>query len=450
MSALEDAIRDTLRAEATSLGEVHPLRLPPAGASGRAQPAGRVGRTGWLRSWRGPALAVALVLLVAATLVTLKSVQDRHPVPASPSGVVGPAGTPRYYLAFGGIQGAGTSRGLGIIAGDEQTGRILGSFLLGQGDNVLSGGLGAGAADDRTFVVTGAVGRTSPSAPPVIGSHRWFLLHLVPGSARPVRVSKLAVKAPPDGHATAIALSGDGTELAVAWDTSKDSGPVARKDAPKNISRSITLSIYSVATGRLQHSWSATISTSFEAGLPISDLSWVGDTAVGFAVIDNPQVREEVRVLDLSAARTDLLTASHVVWSQYVPGPRGDVYQEDTPRACGTPTLTGNGQAVVCGNSIYSADDKRLTAVWLAYPLATPTRPRVIGSVLQPKDVSSVSPVSVDWANASGTELIGSWFSVVVTFPGGVKSSSSTGFRGFVGAGTVRQFPRIHDPKVIW
>ena len=449
MSPLEAVIRDTLRSEATSLHEVRPLRLPPVGASGGAQPVGRVRRTGWLRTWRGPALAVALVLLVAATLVTLKSVEDRQSAPASPGGVVGPAGTPRYYLTFGAIRGAGTSRGLGIIAGDEQTGRTLGSFLLGPGD-VLSGGLGAGAADDRTFVVTGAVGWSMPSAPPVTGSPRWFLLRIVPGSASPVRVSKLSVKAPPNGHAMAMALSGDGTELAVAYDTSKDSRPAPRKDAPKDISRSITLSIYSVATGRLQRSWSATISTSFDAGPPISNLSWVGDSTVGFAVTYNPQVREEVRVLDLGTAGTDLLAASQVVWSQYVPGPRGDIYQEDTPQACDDPTLTGNGQAVVCGNGVYSAASKRLTAIWLSYPLATPTRPRVIGSVPQPADVSSVSPVSVDWANASGTELIGSWVPDVVTFPGGVKTSSSTGSSGFIGGGTVSQFPWIHNPRVTW
>jgi hypothetical protein len=66
---------------------------------------------------------------------------------------------------------------------------------------------------------------------------------------------------------------------------------------------------------------------------------------VGFAVTYNPQVREEVRTLDLNAVGADLFSASHVVWSQYVRGPRGDIYHEDTPRACGTPKLTGNGQA---------------------------------------------------------------------------------------------------------
>lgn len=78
MSPLEDEIRDTLRSEATRLREVRPLRLAPAGAHDGAQPAGRTRRTGWLLTWRGPAVAVAVVLLAAATLVTLKSAEGRR------------------------------------------------------------------------------------------------------------------------------------------------------------------------------------------------------------------------------------------------------------------------------------------------------------------------------------------------------------------------------------
>ena len=80
---------------------------------------------------------------------------------------------------------------------------------------------------------------------------------------------------------------------------------------------------------------------------------------------------------------------------------------EPTTHACDTPFLTGNGQAVLCGNSTYSARDKRLSAVWLAYPLATPTRPRILGSVQEPQNVSAFDgSISVDWTNPSGTEII--------------------------------------------
>ncbi len=159
----------------------------------------------------------------------------------------------------------------------------------------------------------------------------WYLVRIVPGSASPFRVRKLPIKSPPPGGVNAMALSADGSELAVAYGTGKNPVQDPRKDAPKEVRRSVTLSIYSVATGRLRHSWSGTMSASSADPFLISDLSWVGDSTVGFAVTYNPQVSEEVRTLDLSAAGADLLTASHVVWSQYVRGP-GATSTTRTPR----------------------------------------------------------------------------------------------------------------------
>ena len=53
--------------------------------------------------------------------------------------------------------------------------------------------------------------------------------------------------------------------------------------------------VYSVVTGRLRHSWSAGISATAGNPRPIADLSWVGNSAVGFAVTYSPEVREEIR-----------------------------------------------------------------------------------------------------------------------------------------------------------
>jgi hypothetical protein len=227
-----------------------------------------------------------------------------------------------------------------------------------------------------------------------------------------------------------MALSGDGTQLAVAYRAGK----------------SVTLRVYSVATGQPRHSWSAAFSTHTGGPPPVTDLSWVGDSKVGFAVTYNPKVREEVRTLNISAAGTDLLADSRVVWSQYVPAPPHGVYNEGTPQACATPFLSGNGQVVVCATSAYSVSAKRLSAVWLAYPVATPTRPRVLGSIAQPKDVSSISdpPGPVDWVNASGTTVIAEVNDLVITFPGTSHSIwSNTGYIAVVGGGTVRPFTAL-------
>jgi hypothetical protein len=63
------------------------------------------------------------------------------------------------------------------------------------------------------------------------------------------------------GSISAMALSGDGSELAVAYGTGK----------------LVTLRVYSVATGQPQHAWSATGTN------PVTDLSWVGDSVIGFS-----------------------------------------------------------------------------------------------------------------------------------------------------------------------
>jgi hypothetical protein len=454
MNSLEDEIRDTLRSEASRLREVRPLSLSTAAARHGLLAARRTPRTQrTLRTpriprarrqptWLAPAAAVAVIVLVAATLVTLKSLGNPHAAPAaSPSPIAGPRlsadATPRYYVGFGPVKPGSNELGHAIIAGDEQTGKTLASFPLPKG-SVLAGAV-AGAADDRTFVVAAA------TAPPVIGPDDWHLVRIFPGSADPVRLTSVHIQFPVGGGLTSMALSGDGTELAVASWTGK----------------STTLQVYSVATGQLQHSWSTTITTTGHAqlwpggsgewqtdvGPPVTDLSWVGDHTVGFAVTYTQGVREEVRTLDVSASGTDLLADSSVVWSQFVPAPPGGNYQESTQKACDTPFLTGNGQAVVCATGIYSAVSKRLSAVWLAYPVAAPTRPSVLASVPLPKDVSTVY-VTVEWANPSGTELIGTWEPSVVT--NGGKDISTANFNGFVGDGTVRPFTKIPDPHVAW
>ena len=123
----------------------------------------------------------------------------------------------------------------------------------------------------------------------------------------------------------------------------------------------------------------------------------------------------------------------------------------NAPHACDTPFLTGNGQAVVCGNSTYSPGDKRLSAVWLAYPLATPARPRVIGSVQEPLNVSGFNgKISVDWTNASGTEVIGSWNPAVQVVDHGEPATEVTNYTGVIGNGKVKPFPRVPGLMVAW
>jgi hypothetical protein len=391
----------------------------------------------WLRAWQGPAVAVAVVALVAGTLVILKSLRNESaagpvastsPVESSASAADGAA--PRYYVELG---WAKNDKSWAIIVGDRQAGKTIATFPLAKGGTLFNAGV-SGAADDRTFVVSAA-----PSLG-VAGPPTWYLVRIFPSSADPVQITKLPIEFPAGEGVGEIALSGDGTELAVV---------AMKAGASFSAGVPLTLQVYSVATGRLWHSWSAGLSATPGNPEPIADLSWVGDSTVGFVVTYSPEVRETVRTLDVSKTGTNLLTDSRLVWSQYVPAaPHGT---RNAPHACDTPFLTGNGQAVVCGNSTYSAGDKRLSAVWLAYPLATPTRPRVIGSVQEPLNVSGFSgKISVDWTNPSGTEVIGSWNTAVQVVDHGESATEVTNYTGVIGNSEVRTFPRIPGHMVAW
>ena len=424
-------------------------RVPPAARHGLRA------RFSWVSAWRGPVVAVAVIVIVAVTLVAVKSsgAGQAGPVGSSAATPV-PAGVPRYYVKVNPTFGQQPVT-WAIIVGDVQAGKTLDVFRLPAGD-ALGSMAASGAADDRTFIVSAAVGRTTDSGGDTpVGPLAWYLVRITPGEAHPVRVTTLPVQFPRDGNVGSIALSADGTELAV----------LSRNGTTE------TLRTYSVATGRLQRSWSAAFSVPVSGDRnSVTGLSWVGDAEVGFAVTYSPELREEVRTLDTGTAGAGLLASSRVVWSQDVRAPRGfslrasracgylQRTQVHTPNgwlvvctkgvtlACDTPRLTGNGQAVVCANSSYSARDKRLSAVFLAYPLAGPGKPRVIASVRQPADVSDFGSIAVQWVNAAGTEAIGSWNAVIETYTSNLASSRmfvSTGGIGLLRNGRAMQFTAI-------
>jgi hypothetical protein len=111
---------------------------------------------------------------------------------------------------------------------------------------------------------------------------------------------------------------------------------------------------------------------------------------------------------------------------------------------------------VVCATSSYSADSKQLTALWLAYPATRSVtlpviRPRVIGSVTEPKKVTSFNgPNTVDWVNASGTEVVGSWNPGVHVVIQGEPGTSVTNDQAFIGHGQVAMFPWISGGFIAW
>lgn len=113
-------------------------------------------------------MAAAVIVLIAAALVTAKVMRNGSGVPlASPgpvpvSSAVGSSAadaTPRCYVRYGWVARPGN---LAIVVGDVQTGKTLGSYNLPKGSSFVWAA--SGAADDRTFVADWFELATSRSA----------------------------------------------------------------------------------------------------------------------------------------------------------------------------------------------------------------------------------------------------------------------------------------------
>ena len=208
------------------------LRRRPRFRAPRA--AGRAPRPRWVLTWQGPVAAVAVVLLVAASLVALKSLRNEHAgtPAASASPIAGrsltPGAVPRYYVTENWVNDAKSKTGseLAWVATDSRTGKPIGYVPLPNPQSLIGFPV-AGAADDRTFVVAGAVtrqavvkraGHPTGLGLPVLESLNWYLLRVSPGSADPARLTALPIPhTAAYGEITGMALSGDGSELAVAF-----------------------------------------------------------------------------------------------------------------------------------------------------------------------------------------------------------------------------------------
>jgi len=399
MSSLEDEIRDALRSEAGRLHEVRPLSLESA-------PRRRPARPRW--TWLAPATAAALVVVIAIALVIVRMEQNGPAVPAVPQPSA-PTAFPRYYVALE-QSDANTGNAKRLVVGDSVTGKTLATFNAPAGES-FEGGTPVGAADDRTFIVAETLSKGNPPFRPGAddGPRAWYLLRLSPGSASPVTLTTLPLQ--PTARnlpVTHTVLSADGRYLAVA------SADATTKRAD--------IRVYSVSSGRLVHAWTMVTSTATSLMFP-RDLSWVnGDVTVAFAIAAGSSV--QVRTLSVTAPGTGILTASHVVWSQYPPAAPNSQPKPGTvtcdqepvfPAGGQAPTLTANGQAVTCSAwSSYSPGGTLAPTQLLAYPISAPAVGHVTARIPPPvaKLTEGSQGAYTIMVRVSASEVIG--YSLVV------------------------------------
>ena len=370
MSPLEDDIRDALHAEANRLHEVRPLRLEPSPCRLRTLLAS--GRARRLRPWIAPVTAAALVIALAIVLAIVRAIQN-EPVPPVVPTPPAPSAFPRYYVGLTPLIYP-YRNAAHLVVGDSVTGKTLATFTAPAGTSFESA-VPASAADDRTFVVADITipARNSSFAP---GLDAWYMLRLSPGSANPATMTRLAIRpSAPDLPVSEAVLSADGRYLAVAY----GDGPNRRGG----------IQVYSVVTGHLVHAWTM-MSAGTTAWLYPGDLSWVnGDSTVAFSIVVG--AREQVRTVSVAGPGFELMTVSHVVWSQDIPTVVSTVPESGTETWCDQPTLTADGRTVTC-SALYYSRGAWVATEWLAYPVSAPARPRVIalipGSTKPPKGMS--------------------------------------------------------------
>jgi hypothetical protein len=457
VTTVEDRTRAAMDAITGLVESVPPLPLPPPpGVASRGLAPSR--RRRWA-AWLAPAAAAAAVLAVAISLVVVKDMPNGHVVPPHPPARAQDA-VPRYYV---------TLYSSDLRVGDTFTGTKVADVPPPSG--AYFAGIAA-AADDRTFVVDTEPGGGSDYSLP----RTWYLLRIAPGTAHPALLTKLPI--PSFGGIDAIALSSSGREFAVATEgkfTAATQGKITS-----------ALRIYSVATGKLLHTWSTKVQGVFGEGDYFTEqsraLAWIdGDRAVAFfaATATEPQglitglarLRKEKglskkeqqqrelalvrrygvrdfsdtwRRLDLATGGGDLMADSKVILS---------VPAATYTSGCQYGWIEGisaDGKTVVCGEvAITQGTERKPLAwrvAWLAYSIPAGKVRTLYHVTIHGGNAPFIYPF---WVSASGGALIGEWGRIAAT-PAGQAPHV-----GVIRNGTFRQIPLPPDagamaPSVTW
>jgi hypothetical protein len=429
MSREEDLIRSTTRAIASTVREVPPLQLERAadkprswaraphrarGPRGSRRPGGRGGRERRRHTWLAPVTAAAAVVALAVALVLVKDLPNGGSVPAgvgvvptadsslaSPSGS-GAGSVPPYYVA---IQTAVTKPTgkppvltTPLVVGDSRTGQKLATIAPPTGVRFLNV---TAANDDRTFVAAGQQGSGASA------TIELFEIRLDLGAAHPAQMTSLPIGPQPVGSAKSIdlisdsfpvALSGSGTELAVAEFTGTGA---------------MTVKVFSVATGSVLREWTTADPDLSLSGLSeVPTLTWIdGDRALALATLGAATnlgnkdyvAWQTVRRLDLNGPAGSgplggsLIADSTVLRSVRVGGEYG------TRASCGymlqwPPVISADGKTFTCTTG----------SAFFTYPLTAGAAAGGPGTLdLTTGDNDFVNTLL--WTNTSGNTLVAEW-----------------------------------------
>jgi hypothetical protein len=280
MTDLEDRLRDEL-SQLAALAQPETIRPLRHLASRRRAAAAR---------FLAPAaamVAVAAVAIAGAVIARTLPHRGAAPVPAAPE-LVRSGTVPRLYvLAYQSYEGSKivTYAAVHSSATGKTLARVILPTLFFQGGTF--GPRITGAGNDRTFVVT----ETNMTS---VHSIVWLLRLQVSASGRSIKVTRLPVHVPSTMAVDDVALSPDGTRLAMT----------AQWGCGAQRCQYTGIRVVDLATGAV------TVWSTRANGAPFNG-SWVGDHAVAFEwQPDTAGQAADYRVLPLSGTTADLLLAS--------------------------------------------------------------------------------------------------------------------------------------------
>ena len=386
MNLIEDRIRAAARAAADT---VEPDSVPPLGL-----PATRPRRFGqWLRSARSPGAwwtpwaarltPVAAALAVIAIVITVVTVS--HPSYQGPDLVTGAAARPdvplgppvRTYVRSGQVPPyfvtlTPSGAAVHLTVGGAAVATIRPSLPGGEVVTVTAAG------DDRTFVLA-EQGQERKAVT--------FYQFRLGSSGRPGGLTRLPVSVADEKTMTGLALSPDGTRLAIAV-------------APGGGVQQVRLYPIHGGAGR---TWSATGGTLGEH-FSSRSLSWPASQRT-LAFNWSARQRTSVRLLNLGTAGGSLLAASRpAVTLPKTAGMGQRLYQ------CAVMSITTDGSTIVCPSSTITDIAKNGTMTYsTGFPEFSVTTGRLIRITGHWPRKPSGDPFVYDvlWSGASGQVLIG-------------------------------------------
>ena len=363
---VEDQLRAAGRAVSEQVRDLPRLDL-------RTQPTARHARARAFRRWPDagrwliPMAAAAAVVAVAVTLVVVKNppraahkasagpAASRSAGPAATSAPVDPEALPGYFVAINGLEVRGqispgqsgpakAPKPDSVIVGETLTGKRLATIFPPAGSTFAGV---TGAADDRTFMLDSVQLASGLPFLSATQQRTWYLLRIRPGATPLQTLTKLDFPLPSGADINGVALSPDGTKLAVFYQ-------VARNGDGFPYSGPFTLGIYSVATGAALRSWTGTDPYHGSYGYgsdglpdPNANLTWTSDgqrLAFAYSGSNGPSASLYLREVNLAGPGGDLFTDSTVVATIAVSTTTGR-----SKIWCDSLGITGDGRSAVCG-----------------------------------------------------------------------------------------------------